>query len=57
METIMNRFLELFYKISEIPRESGKEGKFASFLEGFAKEHQLYCFRDGNISRFSMDTE
>ncbi len=46
METIMNRFLELFYKISEIPRESGKEGKFASFLEEFAKEHHLYCFRD-----------
>ena len=46
METIMNRFLELFYKISEIPRESGKEGKFASFLEEFAKKHHLYCFRD-----------
>ena len=42
----MNRFLELFYKISEIPRESGKEGKFASFLEEFAREHHLYCFRD-----------
>ena len=46
METLINRFLELFYKISEIPRESGKEGKFASFLEEFTKEHHLYCFRD-----------
>lgn len=46
METTINRFLELFYKISEIPRESGKEGKFASFLEEFAKKHHLYCFRD-----------
>ena len=28
METIMNRFLELFYKISEIPRESGLDKRF-----------------------------
>ncbi len=46
MNEITNRFLQLFYKISKIPRESGKEEKFASFLEEFAKEHHLHCFRD-----------
>lgn len=46
MTEITNRFLELFYKISEIPRESGKEGKFADFLENFAKKHNLEYYRD-----------
>lgn len=41
-----NRFLELFYKISQIPRESGKEKKFADFLEEFAKENNLEHYRD-----------
>ncbi len=46
MNKITNRFLELFYKISQIPRESGKEKKFADFLEIFAKENNLECYRD-----------
>ena len=43
---ITNRFLELFYKLSQIPRESGKEKRFADFLEAFAKENNLECYRD-----------
>ncbi len=46
MNQITNRFLELFYKISKIPRESGKEKKFADFLEIFAKENNLEFYRD-----------
>lgn len=46
MNQITNRFLELFYKISQIPRESGKEKKFADFLEMFAKENNLEYYRD-----------
>ena len=51
MDKITNRFLELFYKISQIPRESGKEKKFADFLEKFAKENSLKYYRDekGNV--------
>lgn len=41
-----NRFLELFYKISQIPRESGKEKRFADFLVNFAKENNLEYYRD-----------
>ena len=48
MQKITNRFLELFYKISEIPRESGKEEKFADFLEMFAKDNNLQYDRDEN---------
>ncbi len=48
MNQITNRFLELFYKISQIPRESGKEKKFADFLEMFAKENNLEYYRDKN---------
>ena len=32
MDEITNRFLELFNEISQIPRESGKEKKFADYL-------------------------
>lgn len=46
MNQIINRFLELFYKISQIPRESGKEKKFADFLVEFAKKNNLECYRD-----------
>ena len=46
MNKITERFLELFYKISKIPRESGKEKKFADFLEMFAKDNNLECYRD-----------
>ena len=46
MNEIINRFLELFYKISQIPRESSKEKKFADFLEIFAKENNLEYYRD-----------
>lgn len=41
-----NRFLELFYRISQIPRESGKEKRFADFLVNFAKENNLEYYRD-----------
>jgi dipeptidase D len=46
MNQLTNRFLEFFYKISQIPRESGNEKKFADFLEMFAKENDLECYRD-----------
>lgn len=46
MNEITNRFLELFYKTSQIPRKSGKEKKFAVFLEMFAKENNLEHYRD-----------
>ena len=48
MNEVTNRFLELFYKLSQIPRESGKEKRFADFLEAFAKENNLECYRDKN---------
>ena len=48
MSEVTNRFLELFYKLSQIPRESGKEKRFADFLEEFAKENNLECYRDKN---------
>ncbi len=48
MNEITNRFLELFYKLSQIPRESGKEKRFADFLEEFAKENYLEYYRDTN---------
>ena len=38
IDEITNRFLEIFTEISQIPRESGKEKKFADFLELFAKK-------------------
>ena len=31
IDEITNRFLEIFTEISQIPRESGKEKKFADF--------------------------
>ncbi len=46
MDKITDRFLELFYKISQVPRESGKEKKFADFLVNFAKENNLGYYRD-----------
>lgn len=48
MDKIINRFLEIFYDISQIPRASRKEEKFASFLEMFARRHNLECYRDIN---------
>lgn len=42
----IDRFLEIFSEISKIPRKSGREEKFADFLEDFAKLHELECFRD-----------
>lgn len=48
MDEITNRFLELFNEISQIPRESGKEKKFADFLELFVKKNNLECYRDEN---------
>ena len=46
--SVTNRFLELFYQLSQIPRESGKEKRFADFLEEFAKKNNLECYRDKN---------
>ena len=33
----INNVLEYFYKISKIPRMSGKEEKIADYIENFAK--------------------
>lgn len=52
MNEIINRFLELFYKISQIQRESGKEKKFADFLVEFAKENNLEYYRDESNNVF-----
>ena len=38
--------LKYFYKISEIPRMSGKEEKIAEFIVNFAKERNLEYIRD-----------
>lgn len=48
IDEITTRFLEIFNKISQIPRESGKEKQFADFLELFAKKNNLKCYRDEN---------
>lgn len=40
---------EIFYwfeEITKIPRGSGKEEKIAAFIENFAREKGLYCYRD-----------
>ncbi len=41
------REFEFFKELSRIPRPSGSEEKIADFIEAFAKEHGLYCVRDG----------
>lgn len=46
MNKITDSFLKLFYKISQIPRESGHEKRFADFLEMFAKENNLEYYKD-----------
>lgn len=46
MINLTNRFLELFYEISSIPRQSGKEEKFAKFLEEFAYKNNLEYYKD-----------
>lgn len=38
--------LKFFYKISEIPRMSGKEEKIADYIEEFAKERKFEYIRD-----------
>lgn len=43
-ETLINNFL----RISRIPRESGHEQKIADFFVNFAKENNLYYFKDEN---------
>ena len=48
IDEITNRFLEIFTEISQIPRESGNEKKFADYLELFAKKYNLKCYRDEN---------
>lgn len=48
MDKTTNRFLELFYEITRIPRQSGKEKEFADFLETFAKQNKLDFYRDNS---------
>lgn len=48
MNKLLEEFINLFYKLSQVPRESGKEEKFANFLEEFARENNLKCYRDKN---------
>lgn len=36
-----------FEQISKIPRASGNEKGMADYIEGFAKERGLFCYRDG----------
>ena len=40
------RVLDLFAELSQIPRSSGNEGGVADWLERFAKENRLDCYRD-----------
>ena len=40
------KVMRYFEEISEIPRESAKEGKIASYMERFARERGLECIRD-----------
>ena len=35
-----------FEEISKIPRGSGNEGEIANYIEGFARERGLFCYRD-----------
>jgi dipeptidase D len=35
-----------FEEISKIPRGSGNEGEIASYIENFARERGLFCYRD-----------
>ncbi len=40
------RVLGYFEEISAIPRGSGNEKGIGEYLEAFAKEHGLFCYRD-----------
>ena len=44
----MNKTLEYFKQISQIPRPSGSEKRIADFVENFAKERNLFVRRDNN---------
>lgn len=47
MNSIMNnKCLDIFYEITKIPRKSGEESKIADYLENFAHERNLECYRD-----------
>lgn len=46
MKREIERFLEIFYEISKIPRQSGKEDKIADFIEKFANQNNLEVYRD-----------
>ena len=41
-----------FEKISAIPRASGNEKAIADYIERFAHEHGLSCYRDGEHNVF-----
>lgn len=43
----LEKLLYYFTEISAIPRGSGNEAAVAGFIENFAKEHGLECYRDG----------
>lgn len=40
------KVMRYFEEISEVPRESSKEGKIADYMENFARERGLECLRD-----------
>jgi len=40
------KVFDFFQEISQIPRGSGNEKGIADYLESFAKERGLYCYRD-----------
>ena len=46
IESVKNRVVELFLKISEIPRPPYHEEKIADFICDFAKEHGCEVYRD-----------
>lgn len=42
------KVMRFFEEISDIPRESSKEAKIASYMENFARERGLECMRDAS---------
>ena len=40
------KLFHFFWEISQIPRGSGNEAGIADYLESFAAERSLYCYRD-----------
>ena len=42
----MNKTIEFFYEIANIPRESGNEENIANYLCEFAQKRNLYYTKD-----------